>query len=145
VTETERAEVLERIGIANRNTLVEHLGIEIIEVGEGYLRGRMPVDHRTHQQMGLLHGGASMVLAETLGSIGGMQYIDSTSQAVVGVEINGNHLKSARSGFVYGIARPLRTGRTLHVWSVEISDEEGDMVCICRLTLAVVSRKHAAR
>jgi 1,4-dihydroxy-2-naphthoyl-CoA hydrolase len=144
LTETEKAEVLERIGVATRNTLVEHLGIEIIEIGDGFLRGRMPVDHRTHQPMGLLHGGASMVLAETLGSIGGMQFVDADQQAVVGVEINGNHMKSVRSGFVYGTARPLRTGKTIQVWSVEITDEEGDLVCLSRLTLAVVSRRHAS-
>jgi 1,4-dihydroxy-2-naphthoyl-CoA hydrolase len=127
-----------------RNTMVEHLGIEITEIGENYLRGTMPVDARTRQTMGLLHGGASVALAETLGSIAGSMVIDLSKQSCVGLEINANHLRAARSGIVTGTARPVSLGRSVHVWQTEITDERGRPTCISRLTLYILDRPAAA-
>ncbi|MCC2546743.1 hotdog fold thioesterase [Hymenobacter sp. BT175] len=122
-----------------RNTLGEHLGMEITEVGDRLLKGRMPVDHRTHQPMGLLHGGASVALAETLGSIGAMLQVDAQKQACVGLEINANHIKGVRSGYVVGEARAVHVGRTTQVWEIRITHEETDaLVCISRITMAVI-------
>ncbi|MCB2377501.1 hotdog fold thioesterase [Hymenobacter sp. BT635] len=122
-----------------RNTLGEHLGIEITEVGDQLLVGRMPVDHRTHQPMGLLHGGASVALAETLGSIGAALQVDVRKKACVGLEINANHLKGVRSGWVVGRAVALHVGRSTQVWEIRITHEEtGVLVCISRITMAVI-------
>jgi 1,4-dihydroxy-2-naphthoyl-CoA hydrolase len=123
-----------------RNTMVEHIGIEITEIGEDYIRGTMPVDERTRQTMGLLHGGASVALAETLGSIGGALVIDPVKQSCVGIEINANHLRAARTGVVTGTARPISLGRSVHVWQTEIVDEAGKPVCLSRLTLYILDR-----
>jgi 1,4-dihydroxy-2-naphthoyl-CoA hydrolase len=123
-----------------KNTMVEHLGIEITEIGDDFLRGTMPVDARTRQAMGLLHGGASVALAETLGSIAGAMVIDIGRQSVVGLEINASHLRAVRSGFVTGTAHPVNIGRSVHVWQVDIADEAGKQVCISRLTLYVRDR-----
>lgn len=129
----------EQLNALSRNTIGEHLGMEITEVGDDFVRGRMPVDRRTHQPYGLLHGGASVVLAESLGSIGaGM--VAGGDAAVVGIEINANHLRGARAGWVTGTARPLHTGRSTQVWEIRIENDEGALVCISRLTLAVVSK-----
>ena len=132
---------LEKINGWRKNTMVEHLGIEITEAGEGYLCGKMPVDHRTHQPMGLLHGGASVALAETLGSIGAQLQVDQSKYACVGLEINANHIKSVRSGFVYGKATAQHLGRTTQVWEIRITNETGDLVCISRITMAVIEKK----
>jgi len=104
-------------------TLNAHLGIEFIEIGDDYLKAKMPVDHRTHQPMGLLHGGASVALAETLGSSGAYLAVDASQYNVVGLEINANHIRGVRSGFVIGTARPLHMGKTTHVWEIRITDE----------------------
>lgn len=123
----------------SRNTIGEHLGIEITEIGDDYVRGRMPVDRRTLQPYGLLHGGASVVLAETLGSIGaGMAA--GRDLAVVGIEVNANHLRGVRSGWVTGTARPLHNGRSTQVWEIRIENDDGALVCASRLTLAVVPK-----
>lgn len=123
----------------SRNTIGEHLGIEITEIGDDYVRGRMPVDRRTLQPYGLLHGGASVVLAETLGSIGaGMAA--GRDVAVVGIEVNANHLRGVRSGWVTGTARPLHNGRSTQVWEIRIENDDGALVCASRLTLAVVPK-----
>ncbi|QNE38856.1 hotdog fold thioesterase [Hymenobacter sp. NBH84] len=123
----------------SRNTLGEHLGIELTEVGDRYLVGRMPVDHRTHQPMGLLHGGASVALAETLGSIGAVLQVDRTQKACVGLEINANHIKGVRDGYVIGRATAVHVGRTTQVWEIRITHEEtGALVCISRITMAVI-------
>src|SRR5437899_10211336 len=103
--------------------MVDHLGIEITEYGDDFLRARMPVDHRTHQPMGLLHGGASVALAESLGSIGAQLCVDPARYAVVGLEINANHIRGVTSGWVTGTARPLHRGRTTHVWEIRIEEE----------------------
>ncbi|GAB2967216.1 hotdog fold thioesterase [Hymenobacter coalescens] len=123
----------------SRNTMGEHLGIEITAVSERAIEGRMPVDHRTHQPMGLLHGGASVVLAETLGSIGAVLQVDRTRYACVGLEINANHIKSVRSGYVVGRAEALHLGRTTQIWEIRIRHEETDvLVCVSRITMAVI-------
>jgi 1,4-dihydroxy-2-naphthoyl-CoA hydrolase len=132
---------LERVKEWSKNTMVEHLGIEITEVGEGYLVGKMPVDFRTHQPMGLLHGGASVVLSETLASIGAALQVDLTKKACVGLEINANHIRGVKEGWVYGKATVLHNGRTTQVWETKITNEAGDLVCISRMTVAVIDKK----
>lgn len=121
--------------------MIDHLGIEITEVSEGYICGKMPVDQRTHQPMGLLHGGASVVLAESLGSLGAALRVDLTKKACVGLEINANHLRGAREGWVYGKATPIHVGRSTQVWEIKITNEGGDLVCISRMTVAVIDKK----
>lgn len=121
-------------------TMVEHIGIEITAVGENFLSGRMPVDHRTIQPIGILHGGASVALAETLGSIAANLVVDPTKYYCVGLDINANHIRKAAAGFVYGTATPLHIGKTTQVWSIEIRTEEEKLVCISRLTMAVLAR-----
>ena len=119
------------------NHIGHFLHIEITEVGDDYLTGRMPVNERTRQPYGILHGGASCVLAETLGSLGGAFCVDVQTQIVVGLEINANHLRPAFDGYVIGTARPIHLGKTTQVWDIKITNEKGDLVCISRLTLAV--------
>jgi len=122
--------------------MVEHLGIEFIEIGADYIEARMPVDHRTKQPMGLLHGGASVALAETMGSIAATLQIDMVKQAVVGLEINANHLGSMSEGFVIARVTPIHIGRSTHVWNIEIRNEANDKkVAICRITIAVLDKK----
>ena len=122
----------------SRGTMIEHLGIVITEAGDDWLRGTMPVDGRTKQPYGLLHGGASVALAETLGSMAGNLCVDNAKEMVVGLEINANHLRAARDGIVTGTARALHVGRSTQVWEIRIENEAGKPVCISRLTLAVV-------
>ena len=131
---------LEALQRMQRDTLATHLGIELTEIGADYLRGTMPVDSRTRQPMGLLHGGASVVLAESLGSIAAIASIDGERQSCVGQEINANHLRAVRSGLVTGTARPVHVGRRSQVWSIEIADEANRLVCVSRITLAVLDR-----
>ena len=124
---------------ASRPTLADALGMELTEVTDNYLEGRMPVDGRTHQPMGLLHGGASVALAETLGSIAAMLRVDRTKQACVGLEINANHIKGVRDGWVRGRATPVHIGRSTQVWEIRITHEEtGALVCLSRITMAVI-------
>lgn len=123
-----------------RNTMSEHIGIEFTELGQDFIKARMPVDHRTNQPYGLLHGGASAVLAETLGSIGSALVVDHSKFFCVGLEINANHIRSAKQGFVTGIATPLNLGRQIHVWDIKIYNEENKLTCISRLTVAVQPR-----
>jgi len=117
--------------------LPRHLAIEFIELGPDFLRGRMPVDERTHQPYGILHGGASVALAETLGSVGAMLVIDP-AQRCVGQEINANHVRAVSSGYVIGTARPAHLGRSSHVWEIRIVDERDRLVCISRLTMHIM-------
>jgi 1,4-dihydroxy-2-naphthoyl-CoA hydrolase len=124
-----------------KGNMLEHLGITITEAGENFLKGKMPVDHRTIQPMGLLHGGASVALAESLGSIAAAMVIDPEKYYCVGLEINANHLRSVSDGFVYGTAKPIHIGGKTHVWNIEITNEENKMVCISRLTMAILERK----
>ena len=119
-------------------TMVEALGIEVTDFGDQYICGKMPVDHRTKQPFGLLHGGASVALAETLGSMGAGMQIDLNTHAVVGIEINASHLKSVKDGCVFGRATAVRVGRKIQVWEINIVDEKENLVCKSRLTLAVI-------
>jgi 1,4-dihydroxy-2-naphthoyl-CoA hydrolase len=123
------------------NTMMEHLGIEITEIGPDFLRGRMPVDKRVHQIYGNLHGGASVTLAETLGSFAATLTLDLDKQFCVGQEINANHLRGVSSGYVTGTARPIYIGGTSQVWGIEIYGDNGKLVCISRITMAVRNNK----
>ena len=121
------------------NTVANHLGIEFTEIGDDYIVARMPVDRRTHQPFGILHGGASVVLAETLGSIASFLCLkDPAKQHAVGLEINANHIRSVKTGFVYGKVTPIHVGRSTQVWDIRITNEENKLVCISRLTCAIV-------
>ncbi|GAB2661718.1 hotdog fold thioesterase [Flavihumibacter cheonanensis] len=120
-----------------QGTMGEHLGIEWMELGEDFIKARMPVDHRTKQPYGLLHGGASVALAETLGSVGAALSVDPSRYIAVGMEINANHIRSVRDGFVVGTTRPVHRGSTTQVWEIRIEDERGKLVCISRLTVAI--------
>lgn len=122
-------------------TMTEHLGLEFLEVGKDFIKAKLPVDNRTIQPYGLLHGGASCVLAETLGSIASFLVIDSSQYLCVGIEVNANHIRCAREGFVYGVCSPLHLGSTTHVWDIRITDEKGKLVCISRLTVAIIKKK----
>ena len=132
-------EALQHIGV---NTMSDNLGIEFVEFGDDFLTAKMPVDHRTVQPFRILHGGASVTLAETLGSIASVLTLEpNTRKQVVGIEINANHLSSAREGsWVYGTVKPIRVGRTIQVWNIEIKNEQGKLVCVSRLTCAIVER-----
>ena len=133
-----RTTTLEALNALSRGTAMEPLGIVFTELGPDYLRGTMPVDARTHQPYGLLHGGASVLLAETLGSSAGGLCVEE-GQGVVGIEINANHLAGVREGSVTGTARPLHVGRGTQVWEIRIEDERGRLACVSRLTLAVIA------
>ena len=126
-----------------KDTMSDHLGIEWLEVGDDFLKATMPVDHRTKQPYGLLHGGASCVLAETIGSMASALVVDHSKFVCVGLEINANHVRSAREGRVTGIASPLHLGSNTHVWDIKIYDEVQKLVCISRLTVAVIPRKES--
>ena len=122
-----------------KDSLIAHLGIEVLEAGDDYLKARMPVDQRTRQPAGVLHGGASVALAETLASWAAAFAVDRSKHHCVGIEINANHLRPASSGFVIGIARPIQLGKSLHVWEVRISDDKDKLVCVSRVTMAVLN------
>lgn len=132
---------LDQLQAFSQNTLVEHLGIEFVEIGDDFISAKMPVDHRTHQPLGLLHGGASVVLAETLGSVGATLMVDPKEQYCVGLEINANHVKSVREGHVLGIAKPIHIGKRTHIWEIRITSEDGALICISRITMAVIDKK----
>ena len=127
--------------IVTENTMVEHLGIKVTELGEDYIVGTMPVDNRTKQPFGILHGGASVALAETLASYGGYLTVDPEKYHVVGVEINANHLKMAKEGNVTGKCTPIKRGRSTQVWQTEIKNDNEELVCISRITLMVLEKK----
>ena len=135
-----KKEIIDKIHDRSSSTMLETLGIKIIDIGENFVSGKMPVDKRTKQPFGLLHGGASVALAETLGSIGAGISIDQSSQSVVGIEINANHLKAVKTGWVFGKAKAIRVGRKIQVWEIDIKNENGDFVCKSRLTLAVIEK-----
>ena len=134
---------LQRINAAGSTCMVGHLGMAVTQVGDDFLRGTMPVDARTRQPFGLLHGGASVALAESLGSLAGNLCLGPDEMAV-GLDINANHLRAVTDGTVTGTARPLHLGRSTQVWEIRIEDEAARLVCISRLTLAVVPRTGAA-
>lgn len=132
---------LESIGSFGPGTINEHLGIEWTEIGSDFLKAKMPVDHRTKQPFGLLHGGASCVLAETLGSFASYLMMDPREFSCVGIEINANHIRSAKDGFVYGACHPIHIGSSTHVWDIRITNEQGKLICISRLTVAIMKKK----
>jgi len=123
-----------------KTTMSEYIGISFSELGNDYLKATMPVDHRTNQPYGLLHGGASCVLAETLGSVASAMVIDQDKFICVGLEINANHIRSARSGIVTGITKPIHIGASTHVWDIKIYDEREKLVCVSRLTVAILKK-----
>ena len=132
----QQAFTLEGLNQTNVNTLGATLGMEWVDYGEDYLTLRMPVDHRTHQPMGLLHGGASAALAETMGSVASvLVQPEGAMRPIVGIELNCSHLRAVRTGYVYGTVRAHRVGRTLHVWDIQIRDEQERLVCVSRLTV----------
>ena len=131
---------VEELNAGRGGTLIEHLGIEFTEIGGDFIRGTMPVDGRTRQPYGLLHGGASVALAETLGSTGAVMCIDPKEYQCVGQEINANHVRAARAGLVTGTARPVHLGGRTQVWAIDLVNEAGKLVCTSRLTVAVIRR-----
>lgn len=133
---------LEGINAMGKDTLVSHLGIQFTEIADDYLKATMPVDSRTVQPMRLLHGGASVSLAETVGSVASVMCIDDLSlQSAVGVEINANHIRSATSGLVTAICKPIKLGKSIHVWRIEIFREDGKQICESRITMAIIDTK----
>ncbi|MDD2318623.1 MAG: hotdog fold thioesterase [Geobacteraceae bacterium] len=123
------------------NTLISHVGIEFVEIGDDFLKARMPVDEKTRQPMGILHGGASVVLAETLGSGASNLVINRDEYYAVGLEINANHVRPATSGYVFGTARPLHLGKMTQVWEIKVHDEAGNLVCVSRMTNVVLKKE----
>jgi 1,4-dihydroxy-2-naphthoyl-CoA hydrolase len=136
---------LEDIQNFGDDNLGAHLGMSFSVLGSDFLEATMPVDHRTRQPYGLLHGGASVALAETLGSVGSALVVDHSKWMCVGLEINANHLRSVQKGLVTGRATPVHLGRSTHVWDIRISDERGKLVCISRLTVAIIHRPPVAK
>jgi 1,4-dihydroxy-2-naphthoyl-CoA hydrolase len=136
---------VEELNAGRAGTILEHIGVEFTQIGDDFVRGTMPVDGRTRQPYGLLHGGASVALAESLGSTGASMCIDTEQYQCVGQEINANHLRPARSGYVTGTARPVHLGGRTHVWGIEIANEAGKLVCVSRLTVAVIRRGSLGR
>jgi 1,4-dihydroxy-2-naphthoyl-CoA hydrolase len=132
---------LDKLSSMSAGTMASFLGIEWVEVGENFLKAKMPVDERTKQPYGLLHGGASCVLAESIGSVASALVIDQAQAFCVGLEINANHIRSAKSGFVTGTATPLHLGASTHVWDIKIHDEKEKLVCVSRLTVAILKRQ----
>ena len=128
---------VETLTASSANTAVSHLGIEFVEVGDDFIRARVPVDRRTVQPYGLLHGGVSVVLAETLGSCGAA-YAAPTGHRTVGLDINANHLKGTTSGWVTGITRPVHIGRSTQVWAIELRNDAGELTCVARITMAML-------
>lgn len=137
----DKQEALIKINNFTHNTMSSVIGIEITDFGEDYVCGKMPVNECTVQPYGILHGGASVALAESLGSIAGGMQVDRDVETVVGIEINANHLKSIREGWVYGKATPIRIGKKIQVWNIEITNDSNDLICVSRLTLAVIKKK----
>ena len=133
---------VEKLKPFSPETMAQHLGIEWVAIGEDFMKAKMPVDHRTKQPYGLLHGGASCALAETIGSVASAMVVDHSRFYCVGLEINANHIRSAREGYVTGIAKPLHLGSTTHVWDIRIYDEQEKLVCVSRLTVVVLQRKN---
>jgi 1,4-dihydroxy-2-naphthoyl-CoA hydrolase len=131
---------VEQLNKLSKNTLSEQIGIEFTAVGSDYLEARMPVDHRTHQPFGLLHGGASVALAETMGSVAAMCCIDTDKQFCVGLDINANHVRGVKSGYVKGRTTPLHIGGKTQVWEIRITNEKDELVCISRITMAVLDK-----
>ncbi len=131
----------ESLNKLSANTMVSHLGIEFTQVGDDFIEAKMPVDARTQQPLGLLHGGASVTLAETLGSVAATCCVDHAYQYCVGLDINANHIKSAKNGYVFGTTRPMHIGKRTHVWEIRIVNEQKELICISRITMAVIDKR----
>jgi 1,4-dihydroxy-2-naphthoyl-CoA hydrolase len=136
----DKDKMLEYCNEFSKNTLMETLKIEFIDAGEGFLVAKMPVNSLVHQPMGLLHGGASVALAESVGSAASHFFINDKEQEVRGIEISANHLRSIREGVVFGTARIIHKGRSLHLWEIKITDEEGNLISLCKLTNMVLTK-----
>jgi len=124
-----------------KGTMAENIGIEWTELGDNFVKATMPVDHRTIQPYGLLHGGASCVLAETIGSVASAMVVDHSKFRCYGIEINANHIRGVNTGFVTGVATPLHLGSTIHVWDIKIHDEKEKLLCVSRITVAIIPKK----
>lgn len=131
---------IKKVAERSKNTIVTHLGIEFTEIGDDYIRAQMPVDHRTYQPLKIMHGGASCVLAETVGSIAGNFCVDLNKFYCVGLDINTNHIHSVHSGYVIGTAKPFHLGRSTQVWGIEIVDKKNHLISVSRLTLAILKK-----
>lgn len=138
----DKDKVLEFCNAFSKNTLMETLKVEFIDAGEGFLVAKMPVNSAVHQPMGLLHGGASVALAESVGSAASHFYIDNKTQEVRGIEISANHLKSIREGIVFGTARIIHKGKSIHLWEIKITDEAGNLISLCKLTNMVLTKEN---
>ncbi|HQA74930.1 PaaI family thioesterase, partial [Flavobacterium sp.] len=125
-----------------KNTMMESLEIEFIDAGEDFLTAKMPVNSKVHQPMGLLHGGASVALAESVGSAASIMYVNPEKQEVRGIEISANHVRSKREGIVFGTARIVHKGRSIHLWEIKITDEQDRLISICKLTTMVLPKRH---
>ena len=133
--------ILESCAKYSKNTLMETLSIEYIDVGEGFLKAKMPVNSKVHQPMGLLHGGASVALAESVGSAASMLFSNPETDEIRGIEISANHIKSKREGEVFATAKIIHKGKTLHLWEIKIEDEEGNLISLCKLTNIVMPKQ----
>jgi 1,4-dihydroxy-2-naphthoyl-CoA hydrolase len=136
----DKSEKIKHIKKLSQNTMIQHLGIEFTEIGDDFVCGKMPVDHRTIQPMGMLHGGASAAFAETLASVASTLQVNLEKQYCVGLDMNANHIRSIKSGWVFGEAKPIHLGKMTQVWQIKIKNEKGEMVCISRITMAVMDR-----
>jgi 1,4-dihydroxy-2-naphthoyl-CoA hydrolase len=136
----DKFEKIKHIKKLSQNTMIQHLGIEFTEIGDDFVCGKMPVDHRTIQPMGMLHGGASAAFAETLASVASTLQVDLEKQYCVGLDMNVNHIRSIKSGWVFGEAKPIHLGKMTQVWQIKIKNEKGEMVCISRMTMTVMDR-----
>lgn len=132
---------VESLNRLSANSMVSHVGIEFTQVGRDFIEAKMPVDNRTLQPLGLLHGGASVTLAETLGSVAATCCVDRETQYCVGLDINANHIKSAKTGYVFGITKPIHIGKRTHVWEIRIVNEQNELICISRITMAVIDKR----
>ena len=132
---------VEKLKERSEHTLIAHLGIEYLEIGDDFLKARMPVDHRTVQPDGILHGGASAALAETLGSIAASLCVDAERKTIVGLEINANHVRPVTNGWVTGVAKPIHIGSTTQIWEINIYNEQDKLVCVSRLTVANIDKR----
>jgi 1,4-dihydroxy-2-naphthoyl-CoA hydrolase len=134
-------QTLDHLREISKNTLVDRLGIEFVEIGDDYLKAKMPVDHRTKQPAGLLHGGASVALAETLGSVAAALCVNRDKKQVVGIEINANHIRAVNAGWVTGVSKPIHIGSTTQIWEIKIYNQEDKLVCVSRLTVVVINNE----
>ncbi len=137
----DKNDILEKCNAISKNTLMSTLNIEYVDVGEDYLVAKMPVNSRVHQPMGLLHGGASAALAESVGSAASMLFVDLQEYEVRGIEISANHLKSKREGTVFATARMIHKGNKLHLWEIKITDEDNQLISLCKLTNMILPKR----